>query len=80
MYGDLHFLGAQTLPLPSSELSNARVLSPCHEGMDKMLVSGDGDVTVTNDGATILQKMVILFHFFNSKLSYVDYLYSNWLI
>mmetsp|Transcript_6126 Transcript_6126/g.11305 ORF Transcript_6126/g.11305 Transcript_6126/m.11305 type:complete len:548 (+) Transcript_6126:71-1714(+) len=26
-------------------------------GMDKILVSGDGDVTVTNDGATILQKM-----------------------
>lgn len=26
-------------------------------GMDKMLVSPDGEVTVTNDGATILQKM-----------------------
>eukprot|EP00461_Guttulinopsis_vulgaris_P004783 UN04785 len=26
-------------------------------GMDKMLVSPDGDVTVTNDGATILEKM-----------------------
>jgi T-complex protein 1 subunit epsilon len=26
-------------------------------GMDKMIVSGDSDVTVTNDGATILQKM-----------------------
>eukprot|EP00954_Amorphochlora_amoebiformis_P005704 449836-Amorphochlora_amoeboformis.AAC.1 len=26
-------------------------------GMDKILVSPDGDVTVTNDGATILQKM-----------------------
>eukprot|EP00466_Bigelowiella_natans_P004842 jgi/Bigna1/54035/estExt_Genewise1Plus.C_270133 len=26
-------------------------------GMDKILVSSDGDVTVTNDGATILQKM-----------------------
>lgn len=25
--------------------------------MDKMLVSPDGDVTVTNDGATILEKM-----------------------
>ncbi len=25
--------------------------------MDKMLVSQDGDVTVTNDGATILEKM-----------------------
>eukprot|EP01127_Copromyxa_protea_P000467 TRINITY_DN10384_c0_g1_i1.p1 TRINITY_DN10384_c0_g1~~TRINITY_DN10384_c0_g1_i1.p1 ORF type:complete len:548 (+),score=143.51 TRINITY_DN10384_c0_g1_i1:195-1646(+) len=27
--------------------------------MDKMLVSQDGDVTVTNDGATILDKMVL---------------------
>lgn len=26
-------------------------------GMDKMLVSPDGEVTVTNDGATILEKM-----------------------
>lgn len=25
--------------------------------MDKIMVSGDGDVTITNDGATILQKM-----------------------
>ena len=28
-------------------------------GMDKMLVSGDGDVTVTNDGATILDQMEV---------------------
>lgn len=28
-------------------------------GMDKMLVSADQDVTVTNDGATILQKMEV---------------------
>ncbi|VDP18139.1 unnamed protein product [Soboliphyme baturini] len=27
------------------------------QGLDKMLVSPDGDVTVTNDGATILEKM-----------------------
>jgi chaperonin GroEL (HSP60 family) len=26
--------------------------------MDKMLVSADGDVSVTNDGATIVEKMV----------------------
>lgn len=25
--------------------------------MDKMMISSDGDVTITNDGATILQKM-----------------------
>lgn len=28
-------------------------------GMDKMMVSPDGDVTVTNDGATILEKMQV---------------------
>eukprot|EP00270_Netrium_digitus_P019499 TRINITY_DN769_c0_g1_i1.p1 TRINITY_DN769_c0_g1~~TRINITY_DN769_c0_g1_i1.p1 ORF type:complete len:537 (-),score=153.30 TRINITY_DN769_c0_g1_i1:335-1945(-) len=28
-------------------------------GMDKMLQSGDGDVTITNDGATILQQMEV---------------------
>ena len=27
------------------------------KGLDKMMVSGDGDVTVTNDGATILDQM-----------------------
>jgi T-complex protein 1 subunit epsilon len=30
--------------------------------MDKMLVSPDGDVTVTNDGATILAKMQVEHH------------------
>jgi T-complex protein 1 subunit epsilon len=29
------------------------------KGMDKMIVSADGDVCITNDGATILQKMEI---------------------
>ena len=28
-------------------------------GLDKMLVNPDGDVTITNDGATILQKMEV---------------------
>ena len=28
-------------------------------GMDKMLVDPDGGVTITNDGATILQKMQV---------------------
>ena len=28
-------------------------------GMDKMLVSPDGDVTITNDGATILDQMMV---------------------
>ena len=29
------------------------------KGMDKMLVSPDGDVIITNDGATILEKMEV---------------------
>eukprot|EP01006_Ploeotia_vitrea_P055038 TRINITY_DN67951_c1_g2_i1.p1 TRINITY_DN67951_c1_g2~~TRINITY_DN67951_c1_g2_i1.p1 ORF type:complete len:537 (+),score=33.56 TRINITY_DN67951_c1_g2_i1:55-1665(+) len=29
------------------------------KGMDKMMVSSDGDVTISNDGATILQKMEV---------------------
>jgi len=30
--------------------------------LDKMMVSGDGDVTITNDGATILEKMDVQHH------------------
>ena len=29
------------------------------KGMDKMLVSGMGDITITNDGATIMREMDI---------------------
>ncbi|MEK6932187.1 MAG: TCP-1/cpn60 chaperonin family protein, partial [Nanoarchaeota archaeon] len=29
------------------------------KGMDKMLVDGIGDITITNDGVTILEKMDI---------------------
>ena len=29
-------------------------------GMDKMIQSGNGDVTITNDGATILKQMQVL--------------------
>lgn len=45
-----HILAARTI---ASTLKSS--LGP--KGLDKMLVSGDGDVTVTNDGATILEKM-----------------------
>ncbi|VDK59799.1 unnamed protein product [Gongylonema pulchrum] len=31
-------------------------------GLDKMLVSCDGDVTITNDGATIMEKMDVQHH------------------
>jgi len=34
------------------------------KGMDKMLVSPDGDVIITNDGATILEKMEVSQTFF----------------
>ena len=38
--------------------------------MDKIIVSPDGDVTVTNDGATILEKMEVRETFaFLSKLA-----------
>lgn len=30
------------------------------KGMDKIILSSDNDVTVTNDGATILSKMEVL--------------------
>ncbi len=39
--------------------TNPLSLLSFHTGMDKMLVSADGDVTITNDGATILQKMEV---------------------
>lgn len=29
------------------------------KGMDKMMQSSDGDITITNDGATILEKMQV---------------------
>lgn len=29
-------------------------------GMDKMIQSSNGDVTITNDGATILKQMAVL--------------------
>ena len=29
------------------------------KGMDKIIISADGDVTITNDGATILKKMEV---------------------
>lgn len=47
------------------------------KGMDKMLVSPDGEVIITNDGATILEKMevskfesqlMILISYFHSKI------------
>ena len=40
-------------------MSNILRTSLGPKGMDKMMVSPDGDVSVTNDGATILEKMQV---------------------
>eukprot|EP01126_Amoeba_proteus_P048946 TRINITY_DN5687_c0_g1_i1.p1 TRINITY_DN5687_c0_g1~~TRINITY_DN5687_c0_g1_i1.p1 ORF type:complete len:537 (-),score=130.66 TRINITY_DN5687_c0_g1_i1:251-1861(-) len=43
--------------LAATTIANIMKTSLGPKGMDKMLVSQDGEVTVTNDGATILEKM-----------------------
>eukprot|EP01039_Chlorochromonas_danica_P003604 gene3604-3947_t len=45
--------------LAARSVSNALRSSLGPKGMDKMLVSSDGDLTITNDGATILEKMQV---------------------
>jgi T-complex protein 1 subunit epsilon len=45
--------------LAAKSVANIMRTSLGPKGMDKMLVSSDGDVTVTNDGATILDNMEI---------------------
>jgi len=45
--------------LAARAVSNLLRTSLGPKGMDKMMVSSDGDVTITNDGATILQKMEV---------------------
>jgi len=45
--------------LAACSVSNFLRSSMGPKGMDKMLVSKDGDVTVTNDGATIVENMSI---------------------
>ncbi|CAM9427998.1 unnamed protein product [Pylaiella littoralis] len=45
--------------LAARSVSNILRSSLGPKGMDKMLVSPDGDVTITNDGATILDKMQV---------------------
>ncbi|XP_046845942.1 T-complex protein 1 subunit epsilon-like [Xenia sp. Carnegie-2017] len=47
-----HILAAKTV-------ANTLKTSLGPNGMDKMLVSSDGDVTITNDGATILSQMEV---------------------
>jgi T-complex protein 1 subunit epsilon len=48
--------------LGARAVSNLLRTSLGPKGMDKMLVSADGEVTITNDGATILQKMEVEHH------------------
>jgi T-complex protein 1 subunit epsilon len=45
--------------LAAKTVANTLKTSLGPKGLDKMLVSPDQDVTVTNDGATILEKMEI---------------------
>jgi len=45
--------------LAAQSISNMLRSSLGPKGMDKMLVSPDGDVTITNDGATILQQLQV---------------------
>ena len=45
--------------LAARSISNLLRTSLGPKGLDKMLVSPDGDVTITNDGATILQNLQV---------------------
>jgi T-complex protein 1 subunit epsilon len=45
--------------MAARSVSNILKTSLGPKGMDKMLVSPDQDVIVTNDGATILEKMEV---------------------
>lgn len=45
--------------LAARSISNMLRTSLGPKGLDKMLVSPDGDVTITNDGATILQQLQV---------------------
>lgn len=54
---DQLFFPFQSHILAARSVANTLRTSLGPKGMDKIMVSGDGDVTITNDGATILQKM-----------------------
>jgi len=58
--GRLKGLAAQKANISAArQVASALRTSLGPKGMDKMIVSPDGDVTITNDGATILQRMEI---------------------
>lgn len=55
-----HLFGVEALKshiLAAKTISNTLKTSLGPKGMDKMMVSPDSDVTITNDGATILKQM-----------------------
>ena len=52
----MHFL-LQSHILAAKTVANILRSSLGPKGLDKMMVGPDGDVTVTNDGATILEQM-----------------------
>lgn len=51
-----HFLSQSNI-LAATSISKILRSSLGPKGMDKILISPDGDVTITNDGATILERM-----------------------
>jgi len=60
MKGRLKGIAAQKANISAARnVANVLKTSLGPKGMDKMLVSPDGEVTITNDGATILERMEI---------------------
>lgn len=56
----LLFMQYVILMLPSLAVADAIRTSLGPKGMDKMIQGSKGDVTITNDGATILKQMKLL--------------------
>jgi T-complex protein 1 subunit delta len=65
-YKDIHFSGQEKQKdVRSSNIIAAKAVADCirtslgPKGMDKMITSSNGEVIITNDGATILKKMEV---------------------
>ena len=54
----LVFISSQSHILAAKTVANVLKTSLGPKGLDKMMISPDGEVTITNDGATILGQMV----------------------
>ena len=59
-------------------MSNALKSSIGPKGMDKMLISKDGDVMVTNDGATIVENMNIDHPIAELLVELSKFIYNKW--